>query len=240
MDKKLTLPEIAIKARSKKEVYYVLSAEGGIYLPPIMDANSSYLKDIVRGKKKFLYNKDVKVTKVPQIKELYIADLLNWGKDNSNIDSYLPEYKYAKHPNRDWLWNILNSIAHDKFQKFVKIACKNREQVLVLNMGLQLAATPEIAKIFSESQNVSYEKGRTHFLLRDIKRKRRWYEMEDDMKVDDKSDDKVKELKSKIKSLEDQIENFSLTQDELLKDKEKLVVLYQKGIIDSDGEAIEQ
>ena len=107
-------------------------------------------------------------------------------------------------------------------------------------MGLQLAANPEIAMIFSESQNVSYEKGRTHFLLRDIKRKRRWYEMEDDMKVDDKSDDKVKELKSKIKSLEDQIENFSLTQDELLKDKEKLVVLYQKGIIDSDGEAIEQ
>ena len=240
MSRKLILSEIAIKARSKREVYYVLTSEGGIYLPPIMDANSSYLKDIVRGSKLFLYNKNVKVTKVPQIKDLYIADLLKWGRDNTNIDSYLPEYKYAKYTNRDWLWNILNTIANDEFQNFVKAVCKNREQVLVLNMGLQWVAIPEIAKIFSSSQNVSYEKGRTHFLLRDFNRKRKWYEIENDMNVDFKSNDKVKELEAKIKSLEEQVENFNNAQDELLKDKEKLVVLYQKGVIDSDGEAIEE
>ena len=75
MEKALTINEVAIKARSKKEFYSVLSAEGGIYLPPIMDANSSYFKDIVTGNKKFLYSKN-KVVKVPQIKRLYITDIL--------------------------------------------------------------------------------------------------------------------------------------------------------------------
>ena len=40
----LTISEISLKARSKKEVYTILSIEGGIYLPPISDANQSYLK----------------------------------------------------------------------------------------------------------------------------------------------------------------------------------------------------
>ena len=53
-----------------------------------------------------------------------------------------------------------------------------------MTKGLDLAAIPEIAKIFSESHNISYEKGRSHFIMRDFKRKRKWYEIEDDMKVD--------------------------------------------------------
>ena len=96
--------------------------EGGIYLPPIMDANSSYLKEIARGTKLFLYSKDVKVLKVPQIKKLYIADILNWGKSNTHINSYLPTYKYVKFPNREWIWNVLNTIAYDDFQNMLKMS----------------------------------------------------------------------------------------------------------------------
>ena len=68
MEKTLTLNDVAIKAKSKKEAYFVLTIEGAIYLHPIMHANSSYLKEVARGTKLFLYNKNVKVVKVPQIK----------------------------------------------------------------------------------------------------------------------------------------------------------------------------
>ena len=47
--KEITLNDISIKARSKMEVYLVLTVEGGLYLPPILDANRAYLKDIMSG-----------------------------------------------------------------------------------------------------------------------------------------------------------------------------------------------
>ena len=120
MGKSFTLNDVAIKARSKKEVYYVLTTEGGIYLPPIIDANSSYLKEIARGTKLFLYSTNVKVIKVPQIKKLFVNDILKWGKSKTNIDAYFPTYKYVKFPNREWICNVLNTIAYEDFQKYVK------------------------------------------------------------------------------------------------------------------------
>ena len=238
MEKSFTLNDVAIKARSKKEVYYVLATEGGIYLPPIIDANSSYLKEIARGTKLFLYSKNVKVIKVPQIKKLFVNDILKWGKSKTNIDAYLPTYKYVKFPNREWICNALNTIAYEDFQKYVKEAFRNREKQLVMTKGLDLAAIPKIAKIFSESHNISYEKGRSHFIMRDFKRK--WYEIEDDMKVDLQGTNKFDELNLKIKQLEDKVALHAEREEELLKDKEKLVILYENGIIDSDGEAIEK
>ena len=71
MEKTLTLNDVAIKAKSKKEVYFVLTTEGAIYLLPIMHANSSYLKEVARGTKLFLYNKNVKVVKVPQSRVIH-------------------------------------------------------------------------------------------------------------------------------------------------------------------------
>ena len=54
MEKQVNLNDIPIRARSKKEVYLVLTAEGGLYLPPILDSNESYLKGIMNGTKKIL------------------------------------------------------------------------------------------------------------------------------------------------------------------------------------------
>ena len=240
MEKKLTINDVAIKAKSKKEIYYVLTCEGGIYLPPIMDANSTYLKDIVRGAKKFIYSKDVNVIKLPQIKRLYVADLLKWGKQNTLINSYLPTYKYVKMPNRDWLCNVLNTIAFDNFQNYVKHAYKERETSLTLTKGFTLSAIPEITKIFSNSNNISYEKGRSHFILRDFKRKRKYIEIENDMRVDQQENSKEEELKHKLKLLEERIAVHQEREEGFLKDKEKLVILYQTGVINSDGEAIEE
>ena len=110
MDRQITLNDVSVKAKSKKEVYLTLTVEAGLYLPPMMDSNKEYLKAIMAGKKKFLYSKDVNVIKLPQLKSLSIKEILVFAKKNTDIENYLPIYKYNKLPNREWLWNVINSI----------------------------------------------------------------------------------------------------------------------------------
>ena len=131
----------------------------------------------------------------------------------------------------------INIIAYDDFQKYVKDIFRSREKEFILTKGLDFAAILEIAKIFSESHNISYEKGRFHFLMRDFIRK--WYEKEEDMKIYGQGSSKLDKLKLKIKQLEEKVATHEERVDRFLNNKEKLIILYQNGIIDSDGEAIE-
>ena len=87
----LTISEISLKARSKKEVYTILSIEDGIYLHPISDANQSYLKGILTVKKKYFLSKDIMVKRVPQIEHLRVKELINFASENCDIKSYLPD-----------------------------------------------------------------------------------------------------------------------------------------------------
>ena len=49
---KMNVNEIALHAKSKKELYRLLQLEGNIYLPPLEQANHKYISDILSGKKK--------------------------------------------------------------------------------------------------------------------------------------------------------------------------------------------
>ena len=240
MNKDITIEDIALHAKSKKEVYNVLSVEGGIYLPPIMDANRKYIQNIIRGFKKFLYTKNVKVVKVPQIDKLSIKEILNWGKENTEIEMYLPTYEYDKYPNRDWLCNVLNTLEYDKFQKLIKDSLKEREKMIVMKRGMNVVAIPEILNIFAKSNSVSLSKGKSHFLMRDLKSGRKRKHPDEEMKGVDDNDKKIEKMKSTIKSLEDKIDEYERNQNDLLNDRGKLVKLYEEGVIDSDGEYIEK
>ena len=127
----LTISEISLKARSKKEFYTILSIEGGIYLPPISDANQSYLKGILTGKKKYFLSKDIMVKRVPQIEHLRVKELINFASENCDFKSYLPDYDYDKEPQREWLWNIINTLVPEQFHEFVSMALQFREKKLI-------------------------------------------------------------------------------------------------------------
>ena len=47
----LTVYSLGIKARSKIEVYRLLTTEGGVYLPPVKEVNYQYMKSIIAGEK---------------------------------------------------------------------------------------------------------------------------------------------------------------------------------------------
>ena len=132
----------------------------------MMDSNKEYFKAIMTGKKKFLYSKDVNVIKLPQLKSLSIKDILVFTKKNTDIENYLPIYKYYKLPNIEWLWNVINSIGGVMFKKFIQNALDKREKEMILSKGLNVTAIPEIANIFAASKNISYCNGGAHYLLR--------------------------------------------------------------------------
>ena len=231
----ITISDIAIKARSKKEVYNVLTVEGELYLPPIVDTTQKYLKEILTGKKKYLLCKDVKISKVPHTEKLRIRDILAFALKHIEIQSYIPEYEYNKPPHRDWLCNVINSLIPDKFKAFILQALNEKEKMLVMQKRMNVAVLPEFIKIFSKSNSISTCNGRTHFLAREPFRTRKGNEMEVDDKVIEEAKNQIKALEHKISEQEQLIFKQQRTQRILLEDKEKLVRLYEAGYIDSDG-----
>ena len=55
--KEMSYQELGLKARSKKELYNLLTADVGIYLPPIKEANAKYLSDVLSGVKRVSHPK---------------------------------------------------------------------------------------------------------------------------------------------------------------------------------------
>ena len=86
MHKDIKPNDIALYAKSKREVNHVLTIERDIYLFPMVDANIKYMQNIMSGHKKFLYGKSIKAVKVPHIEQLSIKDLLNWRIGSTYID----------------------------------------------------------------------------------------------------------------------------------------------------------
>ena len=76
MEKEITISDIAIRAKNKKEIFHVRTVEGSLYLPPINDSNKKYIQNIMKVLKKFLYAKNVKVVKTPHIKGLSIKEII--------------------------------------------------------------------------------------------------------------------------------------------------------------------
>ena len=240
MDKEITISDIALHAKSKKEVYDVLAIERGIYLSSLMDANRKYVQNIIRGLKKFLYSKNIKVAKVSQIGQLSIKRLLEWERENTEIENYLPTYDYDKFPNREWLCNVLSTLNYEGFQNLIKSSLKEREKTMVMKRKMNVVAIPEIIRIFAKSQSVSISKEKSHYLMRDARRDLKRKHPEEEMKVDEKYDRNVEKIQSKILSLEEKINEYETNQNDLLNDRGKLVKLYEEGVINSDGEYIKR
>ena len=233
---KITVSELGIKCRSKKEVYNLLWNEGAVYLPPIKDANHKFISQIMVGEKKYLKWSSVKVCTIPHYGKLRISDLIKFTRTQIDIDSYLPDYEYTKLQNRQWLCNVLNTLIGPALKKYIDDNIKERAKYVVNQKKLSVKALPELIHIFKNSNNVSVENGRTNHLIKKFG-KRKWDEIEntDRDKLKD-ANKNIELLKSEIDRLEEKIIKYEDTQNALLKDKDKLYKLYEAGYIDSDGE----
>ena len=139
------------------------------------------------------------VIKLPQLKSLSIKTILNLTINNINISENFPENTYDKLPNSESLLNILNTIARRKLKEFVHTDLDKREKDILINKGLNVTDIPKIVKIFKNSKNVSYNKGRTYFLMGTRPTVIKWkhYEIECDRFEEEKK--KTVKLEEKIK-----------------------------------------
>ena len=88
----ITINELGVKSKSKKEVYDLLCNEGDIYLPRLKDSNHKFISQIMVGDKSYLKCSQVKVCTVPHYKMLTIPDLIKFARTKVDIDKFLPEY----------------------------------------------------------------------------------------------------------------------------------------------------
>ena len=96
-----------------------MTAEGNIYLPPLGDTHYKFISQIMWGDKLYLKCSEVKVCKVSHLKTLNVADLVEFAKEKIKINEFLPDYNYQKQSNREWLWNILNTVIEGRFKDFI-------------------------------------------------------------------------------------------------------------------------
>ena len=89
---KISVNQIGIKCKSKKEVYSLLTTEGGYYLPPLADTHYKFISQILVGIKKAVRWKDVKVCTVPHLKGLTILEILQFARKHFAIDEFIPSY----------------------------------------------------------------------------------------------------------------------------------------------------
>ena len=235
----ILVEEVGIKSRSKKEVYDLLVTEGGLYLPPISDWHHKFISMVMVGDKKWLKSNNVKVCSVPHLDGLKISQIIEFSRQHVNIEAYLPDYEYSKYPNRDWLWNVVNSLLDKKFQEFIQNKIWEHTKKMVMKKKLSIKALPEFVDIFKLSKNISVQKGRSHYLLKKFG-KRKWDEIESDDKEKLKESYKqIENLNNKIERLKHKLDGYYQKEGEYYKSKEILAKLYDQNIVDSEGDLVE-
>ena len=106
-----------MKGRSKREIYRILVVKGKYYLPPESQANSTYIHDVMNGKKKVSFMDEIKLLKVlkkkdvimayvPHVDGLRVHQILDEERKHWQIDEFMPELNDEKLPNREFVVNI--------------------------------------------------------------------------------------------------------------------------------------
>ena len=190
------------------------------------------------GNKLHVKCEDVIVIKVPQYNGLHVKDILKFASTKVNIKKYLPDYDYFKEPNREWLWNIVNTLVSQDFQSFIKEKIEIRKNDIIKSQNLGIQAKPEFISIFRKSQAVSSMKGRSHFLARMPKISKDRQMILDLEKEKEVHDSKVKKLIDEIDDLRNKIQQLEDNQTDNEENINKLSNLYELGLIDENGQPI--
>ena len=161
----ILVDEVGIKARSKKEVYYLLVTERGLYLPPLSHLHHKFSSMIMVGDKKWLKSNHVKVCSVPHLDGLKISQIISFWKQHVNISLYLPDYEYSKYPNRVWMWNVVNSLLGKKFQEFIQNKIWECSKKIVMKK-LRIKALPEFIDVLNIQKVALFRKDRPTISLK--------------------------------------------------------------------------
>ena len=96
-------------------------------MPPKQDSIQKLLREIMLGIELYVKCSNVIVIKVLHYKGQHAKDLLKFAASKVNIKKYLPLYEYLKEPNKEWLWNIINTLITKEFHEFIDEKVEQRK-----------------------------------------------------------------------------------------------------------------
>ena len=140
------------------------------YLPPTQEATQKYLRTMMNRTKNYLNWKNVIVIKVPHIKGLTVKDIIEFSETQVDVHSYLSDFEYDKAPNREWLWNIVNTLIQSEFKDYIDQKVFERKVSIFKSQILCIMIKSEFVEIFKNSQSVSFIKGKSNFLIRMLRK----------------------------------------------------------------------
>ena len=146
------------KASTKREVYRLLTVDGGFFLPDYDVCTIYHIKDLMRSKVIRIKADLVQHCEVPYYEGLSIKDMLKWakGRGEGNIMKYLPieERERDKLP-RQYICDLIGAVCGRKaFLTWVSTRCDTRNNKYQQEEDVILM-DPEIAAIYEASNNVS-------------------------------------------------------------------------------------
>ena len=104
--------------------------------------------------------KDVMMTHAPHIQGLRVYQIIDIVKQHFNIESYLPELKDEKLPNREFVVNIVmvgfitvllvNTLISENLQEIIDRAMARREYQFVIKNNITMKVLPEFQRMFKE------------------------------------------------------------------------------------------
>ena len=224
------------KVRLKSTTYYQ-ERETSTCRPSRMQ-QVKYLRDLLMGKKLHVKCSEVTVIKVPQYNGLKVRDLIRFAESKFSIDKFLPEYSYHKEPNREWLCNIINTLVNDEFKNFIQEKIDKRNKELIKTQNLGVSAKQEFIDIFKRSKAISTTKGKSHFLTRVPKLTKDQLRLKKLEEEKSTAESKTKLLTRELDELKEKISYIESIQGDADENIEKLGKLYKMGIIDENGELI--
>ena len=98
-----------------------------LYVPPDSMMNKDFLKEILQDSKKLMPHKDLRQINVPKYDELSIKNIFPMIEKDEEIMRYFPsKLPKGRIPDREYLFNILNTLRPDYVSKIIKHAHEQR------------------------------------------------------------------------------------------------------------------
>ena len=162
-------------------------------------------------------------------------NILQWAREKIDVDRYIPDNEYQKESNRKWFTSLVNTLLEKDFKKFINSKWRAREQKVIKNKNLGVTASEVFIEIFKNSRSVSTSRVKTYFLARKPKERAEEKEKEKENNFRDAG-----RVNARIAEFLEKLQDYELKEEEASKHKNSLAKLYDRGVVDSDGEYIEQ
>ena len=156
------------KFRSKADFIKYFGESLQLYLPPEKMCNKDFFKQVLTDEKGLLPLAKVKFVTVPRYDELSVKRFWPMLQADETFMRYVPDPSgEGRLPDREYFWNIANTVQHDYVQRVIQHAAAQRMQAQQHeDQHEAIAISQEWYEKLSAMPFVSQTKGKTLHLLK--------------------------------------------------------------------------